>query len=609
MRLRRKYIGFTLLGILFLILIFLVNLIWFRPLFIKHFFYKELLTGLSYDPQSATKVKAPYFYGKYKGDLNDLSIESLNKQEEQLKKAVRRISSYNERFLSQNNSISKKIIQWHLQKDLEGMAFKNHGYLINPYKGEQNSLPSYLDTYHYVESESDADAYIERLASFGDYFSKIIDRMEAGKSVGIIPPKHILETSVLQAEKFIAGYPENNMLYTTFANKINSCEEITNKDEYLELVKKEIEETVVPAYINIINYCRTLSREADNRVGVWKLPDGDRYYNHLLKHHTTLDLDANDVHEIGKQEMGRVRKELIAAFNELGYECDESKLMEVLVNFSKEERFILGNSIEGREKCLLKYDSILNNAEKHVKEWFVEFPESELEIKRVPEFKQEGSSRAYYEVPTMDGNGKGSFYVRLDILDVTPSYEMPTLAYHEGIPGHHFQLAYHLEKESIPIYRKRFFNNAYIEGWALYAERLMYDQGMYDNDPYGNIGRLSAELVRTVRLIVDTGLHSKKWTREEAVQYMKHHTGMAESKVRSEINRYIVDPGQACSYYIGYMKFRELKERAIKELGNDFELKAFHSVLLSEGMVPLQVLEELVDSYIETLKSGSEANS
>lgn len=209
---------------------------------------------------------------------------------------------------------------------------------------------------------------------------------------------------------------------------------------------------------------------------------------------------------------------------------------------------------------------------------------------------------AYYEVPSMDGNGEGSFYVRLDVLDEEPNFKMPSLAFHEGIPGHHHQLAYYLEKESIPLYRKRFINNAYIEGWALYAENLMYEEGVYENDPYGNIGRLKFELLRAARLVADSGIHSKKWNKQTATLYLMANTGLSRKAAENEVDRYICDPGQATSYMIGYLKFKELKQRAKQELGSNFSIKKFHTAVLDKGIVPLEILEELVDNYISENK-------
>jgi len=584
--------------LIFIISVFIINLFWFRPFFIKHFFYLELIDGLKNDPQTATKVKVAYLYGKYKDRLNDQSISSIQIQDSLLKRSYARLQRYDDDHLNPTNRLSKEIISWHLETDIERIPFRYHKFLLNPYNGLQNSLPSYLDTYHYIEEESDADAYLQRLEAFGNYYEQVLERMEESRLRKIVPPAHLLEATIVQMEKFIEMSPDKNMLYTSFQHKLENCDEINGKDDFLNQAIEKIDKYVYPVFFRMINYCRDLKKESNPEDGNWALPNGDNYYKYLLKHHTTLDLTPEEIHQIGLKHTERIREEIEAELVNISFDPELNGLHQTLKELSQEDRFILGNSIEGRMKCLAKYDSLIQSANNVLTLYFDEFPKSKLEVKRVPEFKQEGSSNAYYEVPTLDGNGSGSFYVRLDNLDNSPVYDMPTLAYHEGVPGHHYQLALHLEKESIPIYRKRFYNNAYIEGWALYAERLMFEKGAYENDPYGNIGRLLAEWNRAARLVTDTGIHFIKWNKGQAISYLEANSGLNHQDVVQEIDRYISDPGQACSYYIGYLKILELRQLAKAKLGSNFNLKQFHSIILSEGMVPMTILENLVNEYI-----------
>jgi uncharacterized protein (DUF885 family) len=281
-----------------------------------------------------------------------------------------------------------------------------------------------------------------------------------------------------------------------------------------------------------------------------------------------------------------------------GYNDTTKTLGATVQELNKEERFLFPNNEEGRQMVLDEYDRILSEISAGLDDAFDIRPKAGLEVKRVPEFKEEGSAGAYYDGPAMDGSRGGTFYANLRNVQESVKFGMKTLAYHEGIPGHHFQIAIQSELEGVPIFRTIGLFTAYVEGWALYAEQLAWELGFYDNDPFGNLGRLQAEMFRAVRLVVDTGIHYKKWTREEAIDYMVRNTGMTTTEVTTEIERYIVMPGQACAYKIGMIKILELREKAKNKLGDQFDLKAFHNVVLKNGAVPLAILEELIDHYI-----------
>jgi uncharacterized protein (DUF885 family) len=273
-------------------------------------------------------------------------------------------------------------------------------------------------------------------------------------------------------------------------------------------------------------------------------------------------------------------------------------------SLTKEPRFLFPNTGEGRQMILDEYDRILSEISAGLENAFNVRPEAGLEVKRVPEFKEEGSAFAYYEGPAMDGSRGGAFYANLRDVEETVKFGMKTLAYHEGVPGHHFQIAIQMELKEVPMFRTVLPFTAYTEGWALYAEQLAWELGFYKNDPFGNLGRLQAEMFRAVRLVVDTGIHYKKWTREEAVAYMVENTGMNSTAVTTEIERYIVMPGQACAYKIGMMKILELRAHAKAALRNRFNLRDFHDVVLKNGAVPLIILEEIVEGYIDqTIKA------
>jgi uncharacterized protein (DUF885 family) len=318
-------------------------------------------------------------------------------------------------------------------------------------------------------------------------------------------------------------------------------------------------------------------------------------------------MTPEEVHQVGLAEVARIKKEMWDILLSEGYMDTTRTLGEVIQTLNKEDRFLFPDSDEGRKMIIEEYNRILDEISVGLDDAFDLRPKAGLEVRRVPEFKEEGSAGAYYNRPTMDGSRGGIFYANLRNVHETVKFGMKTLAYHEGIPGHHFQLAIQSELEGVPVFRTIGLFTAYTEGWALYSERLAWELGFYDNDPFGNLGRLQAEMFRAVRLVVDTGIHFKKWTREEAIAYMVANTGMTTSEVVTEIERYIVMPGQACAYKIGMLKILELRDKAKTELGDDFDLKEFHNVVLVNGAVPLDILEDLVNDYIEGSKSAKAA--
>jgi uncharacterized protein (DUF885 family) len=386
--------------------------------------------------------------------------------------------------------------------------------------------------------------------------------------------------------------------------KIDKLEAFSSEEKasYKKQVEKEIETTVFGAYRNLIQYFEQLKIKATTDDGVWKLPNGDAYYRYQLKQMTTTDLEPEEVHQIGLSEVERITSEMQKILLAEGYAETTKTNGEIIQELNKEERFLYQNNDAGRQEVIDGYMAILDEINNGLDNAFDIRPKASMEVKRVPEFKQEGAAGAYYEQPPMDGSRGGVFYANLRDVTETVKFGMKTLAYHEGVPGHHFQIAIQGELENVPIFRKFPLFTAYTEGWALYAEQLAWELGFYENDPFGNLGRLQAEMFRAVRLVVDTGIHYKKWTREEAIEYMITNTGMTTGEVVTEIERYIVMPAQACAYKIGMMKILELREKAKSKLGNQFELKEFHNVVLKNGAVPLDVLEEIIESYVsETL--------
>jgi len=609
--------GSTLLVLLLIGGVWITNLIWFKPFNIKHFYEKIFIQILFNSPELTTQLGFPVLYDLYKDELDDISDAQLQAN---LKKDIdnyNTLLSYNFDKQSPENQLNTKILGYFMKlNSVEKEPFFYHDYPVNQMFGVQSSLPSLLVSSHKLNTEKDIKAYISRLSKLDTKFSQLLESLSIRESKGIIPPRFIISI-ILDEMKGFVGLPdeasanttsnllsavEANILYTNFANKVDAIKGLPEekKNAYKKQVSEEVQNTVFPAYQKLIAYFDQLYLKATDDAGVWKLPNGGSYYKYMLKFHTSTDLSPEEIFNIGLSEVARIKDEINAILTAEGYAVPGKTIGEIIQDLGKEDRFLYPDSEEGREMIIAEYKRILDEINERMGDAFDIAPKAALDVQRIPPFKEEGSPLAYYEPPAMDGSRGGVFYINLRAPQDIVKFGMKTLAYHEGTPGHHFQLGIQYELSDLPTFRKVIPFTAYAEGWALYTEQLAWELGMYENDPYGNLGRLQAEMFRAVRLVVDVGLHYKKWTREEAIDYMAAHTGEPIKQVTTEIERYIVMPGQACAYKVGMLKILELREKAKKALGADFRLAEFHNAVLKNGAVPLDILEEIINDYIST---------
>jgi len=595
----------TILGLLLIGLLWVINLIWFRPFNISHFYDRIFVELVMDSPEFTTMLGIPVLYDWSKDELDDISDAKNWESFHKLKEDYETLNSYDFEGQSAANQLNTKILGNFLKNQVESEPYFYHDYPVNQMFGIQSNLPSFLENSHKLRDKSDVEAYISRLSKFDTKFDQLLEGLKIREEKGIIPPKFVIKRVVDEMKGFV-GHKDavienleevpapvkSNILYTNFETKLGEIEGLseTEKDKFQQQVTTEIETTVFGAYAKLISYFEDLDVKATTDDGVWKLPNGESYYAYQLKQHTTTDLSPEEVHQIGLREVARIKLEMEAILKQEGYTDTTQTLGEIIQGLNKEERFLYPENDEGRELLLKEYQAILDKISLGLDDAFDIRPKAGMEVRRVPEFKEEGSAKGYYNQPPMDGSRGGIFYANLRKVHEHPKYTMKTLAYHEGIPGHHFQIAIQSELEDVPIFRTVVPFTAYAEGWALYTEQLAWELGFYKNDPFGNLGRLQAEIWRAVRLVVDTGIHYKKWTREEAIDYMVANTGLTTTEVVTEIERYIVMPGQACSYKIGMMKILELRAKAKKVLGNQFDLKEFHNVVLKNGSVPLTIL-------------------
>jgi uncharacterized protein (DUF885 family) len=435
-------------------------------------------------------------------------------------------------------------------------------------------------------------------------FDQVMVNLRAREDKGVLAPRFVFPLVLDACRKVIGGKPfdssENNSpLLDDFTKKVGALKDVdlAARDRLLDNARKALTDSVKPAYEKLIAFLEEQSKRAKDDAGVWKFPDGKDFYRSALHRATTTNLSASAIHETGLKEVARIHGEMRKIKDKVGFKGD----LPAFFKFMREDRqFYLPDTDEGRAKYLAQAVTIVDAMKKRLDELFITKPKADMVVKAVEKFREKSAGKAFYQQPAPDGSRPGMFYVNLRELHNNPTYELESLAHHEGIPGHHMQIAIAQELIGIPKFRK--FSHAYTaytEGWGLYSELTPKEIGMYE-DPYSDFGRLSLELWRAGRLVVDTGLHDKKWTREQAIDYLKQNTSNSEADCVDSINRYIVMPGQATAYKIGMIKILELREKAKKQLGNKFDLRQFHEVVLTNGAVPLDLLEELVEDWIKS---------
>jgi len=564
-------------------------------------FFREII---ELNPEFASQLGVTEKMGvKYAKDaLTDVSEQAINHEIDVCRKYQSLLKTYDPNILDSSQHLARDILFWHIDDQLTGEKFRYHQYIINPMFGVHNSLTTLMTEYHTIESIQDAQDYISRLEKYATKFDQLLEGLRIRKEKGIIPPMHIIETADKEMSDFIAVDAKANVLYTSFRDRFSKVEnvDVFKKIELNEKVESNIKNFVYPSYKKFMDHLKNLKAMANEDAGAWKLPDGDAYYQYCLRSQTTTSLTPEEVHKLGLKEVRCIQNEAKKILKSLG--IAEREVFGAMMNgywqkvaIEKGNQFYYPNIERAKKQVLEDYQKIIDDLEAKLPDFFLLIPKTQVMVKPIPKFK-ESTMGAHYSPASLDGKRQGIFYVNL----VNPPFKpgMKTLTYHEAIPGHHFQIAIQQESPENRLFRHLVYFTAYIEGWALYAEKLGMENGWFD-DPYTKLGYLNSELFRAVRLVVDTGIHYKRWTRDQAYDYMVQNLGWGSYR---EIDRYIVWPGQACAYKIGELKLLELRKLAKKKLGKKFDIKEFHRSVLEHGSVPLDILERLVIKYIETNK-------
>lgn len=577
-----------------------INALWFKPLSIDWYFERIFIWAAFDEPEmlSSLRMLEPYGITFHQDELNDESDEKHQRRFRKLAADIEMLELYDADKLSESQRLSKAILLSYLKQQKDREPFQYHNYPVNQLFGVQNNFPSFMDSTHLVNNVEAAEDYITRLSKLDVKFSQVLGGLKKREELGILPPTFVVDRVLVEMQEFVDKPVDKNILYVSFENKLNDLVDLSENEKQvlLESAKREIETTVHQSYTLLIDYFTELRPKTNSDDGVWKFPDGEAFYNAMLRYHTTTNLSADDIHHLGLKEVDRIQGEITAILAQQGFDISEG-FQAVMNTLHDDQQFYYEDSDQGRAQILRDYKKIIDEIDSGIAASFNVKPVVGVEVKRIPVFKEKSAPGAYYNPPSLDGARLGTFYANLYDIKATPRFNMRTLAYHEAIPGHHFQIAVQQSLKGVATFRRLVPFTAYMEGWALYAERLAWEAG-YQKDPYDNIGRLQAELFRAVRLVVDTGIHHRRWSRQKAIDYMVANTAMAESDVIAEVERYIVYPGQATAYKVGMMKILEMRKRAQTALGKDFDLRDFHDVILKNGAMPLTILEQQVEEYI-----------
>lgn len=542
------------------------------------------------DPQLATEIQ--YFTGDEQ-DALDRRLTPVTAAYQQQKAARARqglteLAKFDRANLSPTQRISAAMFAWQLKDIIGDVEFDDYNYSLEQFNGAQANVLSFLNNSHSIRHVRDAENYLARLGQIPALIDDLIAGAKAREAKGILPPRFIIDSTVAQMERFVAPEPAANLLVVSLATRTAELKDLpaARRTELTAAAEKLVRDAIVPAYRQAIALLLEQRPRATDEAGITRFPGGDRVYAHHLRKFTTTDMSPEEVHQTGRREVAAIEKEMDTLLASLGFKDGTIKERYTALEASLQPP----DTAESRAKLIADYTRYTRDAEKRCAEMFDLLPKAPVDVRREPEFSEK-SAAAHYTLPAKDGSRPGIFWAPLP-GPVFPVVSMRSLTYHEAVPGHHFQCAIQAEMTDLPRFRSDAvfgFISAHGEGWALYAERLAAEGGWYEGDTVGRIGQLNSSLHRARRLVVDTGLHTKGWTRQQTIDY-----GISPT----ETERYVVWPGQACAYKIGELKILALRGKAKAALGDRFSIKEFHNVVLRAGGVPLAVLETVVDEWV-----------
>lgn len=539
--------------------------------------------------------------------LTDVSLAQREVNRRLLSDNLAAIKAWSGAPLDAQQQLSDGLARWFYQAqiDLMGVPWSaawlpvgGSTYAVDQLFSLPVNLPQFFDNQHQVTDAKSARHYIARLNAMGTKLDQVRANLDMQAAQGVVPPEVALDGAATQFRTLLKPAPKDSLWVTSLQRRLDKVTALSaaERTALIEQATLAVRDSVNPGYQRLLDRVQALQATHPGNKGMWALPHGDVYYDAALRWYTSTDLGADAIHQIGLDEVARLEKSMDARLRELGLR--EGTVAARIQTLREDPRYRYADSDAGRQQLIGDIEQRLRDLDPLLPTYFGHLPPQKLVVQPVPKHMQATSPGGYYYPPAMDGSRPGTFYINLGDIDSNTRWSIPTLTYHEGSPGHHFQISIGQTLTDLPLLRRSLNPSAFSEGWALYAEQLMAEAGVYKDDPAGDIGRLQAEMFRSVRLVLDTGLHRKRWTPERAIAYMQEKTGMKESDVRIEVNRYLVQPGQASSYKMGQLRLLALREKARTALGPRFDIRAFHDLILGNGAMPMTVVEQAVDGWI-----------
>ncbi len=556
----------------------------------------EIMTSLGLDKGPAAPLKAM---------LDDRSQAKIDADKVVFRKSITDLKAIDRSALSGDDGVYYDTLEFFGDTAISGYDFPYGGggpygatcYTVSQLTGSYQSLPDFLDTQHSIETAADAEAYLSRVSAFATALDQETARMERDFAAGAIPPDFIIDKALLQMAN-LTGTPASEIVLTASVARRTAEKNIPG--DWASRAEAIVSGEVYPALQRQADALKAKRAEATHEAGCWRLPDGDAFYEYGIKSYTTTTLSGDEIHRIGLDQLAELSARADVLLKAQG--LTQGSVGERIAALGKMPEHLYPNTDEAKEQLLRDLNDQMADMAKRLPDYFGRIPTSPVEIRRVPKFVEAGAPGGYYNAPSLDGSRPGAYYINLRDTAEWPRFQLPTLTYHEASPGHHHQIALQQEKPGTPLLMKVLGFSAYSEGWALYSEQLADEMGVYEGNPTGQIGYLQSLMFRATRLVVDSGMHAKRWSREQAIVFMRDALGDAESAVTTEIERYCVWPGQACSYKLGHNKWVELREASKAALGDRFDIKAFHDTGMNTGGVPLTVLDKVMTEWTAAQK-------
>jgi len=560
------------------------------------FLEEAFQTRLDRSPEQQSRLGSEQRPGRW----DDLSEQAALEDYEIAQQDRKNLRRFRFQQLSSAAQLDYRMFEAQLGREIEQYEWRLHDYPVNQMNGVHSGTPAFLINIHRIETAAEAEAYIMRLNGFTGRFDELIRNLELREKLGILPPAFVFPMVIADCRNLMTGRPfeeseRDCTLLADFRSKVSKLELTHDQAERFEReARRALRRSVGPAYLKLIDTLERQAELADDRDGAWKHPTGDKFYAYALRKATTTTVDPRNLHDLGLDEVRRIHAEMGAICEKLGR---SDSLQEFFTYLRSDEQFFYPNTDAGRRDYLARATEIIDVMRGRLDELFVTIPAAPFVVRAVEPYREQSAGKAFYERGSPDGSRPGVYYANLFDMGSMPKYQMEALAYHEAIPGHHMQLSVAAELENLPRFRRYATYTAYSEGWALYTEFIPKEIGLYE-DPYSDFGRLAMELWRACRLVVDTGIHRMRWTRQEAIDYLLENTPNPEGDCVKAIERYIVMPGQATAYKIGMLKIQSLRSRAQNVLGPEFDVREFHDLILTLGPMPLDILEDQVKAWI-----------